>query len=51
MHVLISEAGLVSEGTAMTGVKVLREPALKALKQWTYKPYLLNGNPFRSTRQ
>ena len=29
----------------LAGPKALQQPALDAVRQWTYKPYLLNGEP------
>ena len=46
MHAVIGKTGLVEELTVISGPEVLRTSALDAVRQWTYKPYLLNGNPF-----
>jgi len=45
MHAIIGKTGLVEELTVLSGPEVLRTSALDAVRQWTYKPYLLNGNP------
>lgn len=45
MHAIIGKTGLVEELTGVSGPEVLRSSALDAVRQWTYKPYLLNGNP------
>lgn len=37
--------GTVQDLQAISGPEVLRQAALDAVRQWTYKPYLLNGNP------
>ncbi|WP_158791072.1 energy transducer TonB [Granulicella sp. L60] len=40
---VIDPDGNVSQLTALSGPDLLREPALAAVRQWTYKPYQLNG--------
>lgn len=45
MHAIINPNGQIEKLTAISGPEVLREPNLEAVRQWTYKPYLLNGNP------
>ena len=42
-HVLISTEGRVTEAHIVSGPKALRENFLAAVRQWRYKPYLLNG--------
>ena len=41
----ISHTGDVSELTVVSGDPLLAPSALEAVKQWKYKPYLLNGQP------
>lgn len=41
----IGPDGTVQDLQAISGPGVLRQPALDAVRQWTYRPYLLNGNP------
>jgi Gram-negative bacterial TonB protein C-terminal len=41
---IINPEGKVDKLTVISGPEERREPNLKALRQWTYKPYLLNGN-------
>ncbi len=41
----IGKDGTVQEIQPVSGPAVLREPAMDAVKQWTYKPYELNGQP------
>jgi len=41
---IITPDGKVDKLTVISGPEERREPNLKALRLWTYKPYLLNGN-------
>ena len=41
----ITRDGKVRRATAVSGPKLLRPPVLAAVKQWTFKPYVLNGKP------
>jgi len=45
LKALIGKDGEVKELTLVSGSPVLAPAALKAVKQWKYKPYLLNGEP------
>lgn len=45
LHVVISPEGKVDEISPIAGPEDLREAAVTAVQQWTYKPYLLNGRP------
>ena len=45
LHVLISKTGTVETLVPVSGPLMLRASAMDAVKQWTYKPYLLNGEP------
>jgi len=45
LQVQISEAGDVTEVRLISGHPLLAPPAIEAVKQWKYKPYLLNGEP------
>jgi protein TonB len=40
---IINPEGKVDKLTVITGPVANREANLKALREWTYKPYLLNG--------
>jgi hypothetical protein len=40
---IINPEGKVDKLTVVSGPEVKREANLKALRQWTFKPYLLNG--------
>ena len=42
---VISKEGTVDDLQAVSGPADLRQSALDAVRQWTYKPYLLNGEP------
>lgn len=41
----IGADGAVQSLQAVSGPEVLRRPAIDAVRQWTYRPYLLNGQP------
>ncbi|MCU1320687.1 MAG: TonB family protein [Acidobacteriaceae bacterium] len=41
----VDKEGKVTKATAISGPGPLRDPALEAVRRWTYKPYLLNGQP------
>ena len=45
MHVIIGTDGRVKEAHVISGPELLRASYLDAVKQWTYKPYLVNGEP------
>ena len=45
LQVEISEAGDVKDARLISGHPLLAPPAIEAVKQWKYKPYLLNGEP------
>jgi TonB family protein len=45
LNAVISKDGNVEELTVESGPKELQQSALDAVRQWTYKPYLLNGDP------
>ena len=45
LHALIGKDGTVHSLTAISGPELLRASALDAVRQWTYRPFLLNGNP------
>lgn len=42
---VIGKDGIIENLRVVSGPKKLQESALDAVKQWTYKPYLLNGEP------
>jgi protein TonB len=41
----ISKTGDISHVTVLSGDSQLAKAAVEAVKQWKYKPYLLNGEP------
>jgi protein TonB len=41
----ISRTGTIENLRVVSGPEMLRQSALDAVKQWSYKPYLLNGQP------
>jgi hypothetical protein len=43
----ISEAGTVDWAAGIEGNRSLFERSTKAMRQWQFKPYLVNGRPFR----
>lgn len=45
MAATIDDHGRIVELSVLSGPEMLRDACLKAVKQWTYKPYLLNGEP------
>jgi len=51
MSVTISPSGAVSEVRVLSGESQLREAAISAVKQWRYKPAMLNGQPTESTAE
>lgn len=45
MRALIGKEGDIESLEAISGPPMLKDAALRAVKQWTYQPYLLNGEP------
>jgi TonB family protein len=45
LHAVISKAGDVEDLHVISGPPMLTASAIEAVKQWKYKPYLLNGQP------
>jgi TonB family protein len=45
MHAIISKAGDIATLELISGHPALAPAAIEAVKQWKYKPYLLNGKP------
>ena len=41
----ISKTGVITKIKVLTGDATLAESAVKAVRQWAYRPYLLNGEP------
>jgi periplasmic protein TonB len=42
---VIAKDGTVQDVRVESGLPVLAQAAINAVKQWRYKPYLLNGDP------
>lgn len=45
LHAIIAEDGTVKELAVISGPPELQKSAVEAVRQWVYKPYLLNGVP------
>jgi len=46
LHATITKEGTIANLVIVSSPsKILSKPALKAVQQWTYRPYLLNGEP------
>jgi TonB family protein len=45
LSVVISRVGNVENIRVVSGPNELQQSSIDAVRQWTYKPYLLNGNP------
>ncbi len=45
LHAIIGRDGTIQELSVVAGNELLQKAALDAVRQWTYRPYLLNGNP------
>jgi protein TonB len=45
LHAQISKTGTIDKLEVVSGPEMLRAAALDAVRNWRYKPYLLNGEP------
>src|SRR6185312_3875221 len=45
LHAIIGKSGEIQALQAISGPEMLKGAAIEAVKQWTYRPYLLNGEP------
>ena len=45
LHAVISKDGSIENLQLVSGHPMLAQAAIEAVKQWKYKPYLLNGEP------
>ena len=45
LHAIISKSGSIEQLNVVSGPAMLQGAAMDAVKQWRYKPYLLNGEP------
>jgi TonB family protein len=51
LSVVIDKEGNVANIQLMSGHPLLAPPAIEAVKQWKYKPYLVNGDPLEVDTQ
>ena len=45
LHIIVGKDGHIQSLEVISGPDELKAAALDAVKQWIYKPYLLNGQP------
>jgi TonB family protein len=45
LEAVIGRDGTIENLRVISGPQELQQSALDAVRQWTYKPYLLNGDP------
>jgi protein TonB len=45
LHAVISKTGSIEKLEVISGPEMLRTAATEAVRNWRYKPYLLNGDP------
>jgi len=45
LHAVISKTGSIERLEVISGPEMLRSSATDAVRNWKYKPYLLNGEP------
>lgn len=45
LRAIISKAGMIENLEALSGHPLLIPAAIEAVKQWRYRPYVLNGEP------
>jgi protein TonB len=45
LQAVISKTGTIENLRVVSGPPLLQQAALDAVKQWRYRPYLLNGEP------
>jgi periplasmic protein TonB len=48
---VIAKDGTVQDVRVESGLPVLAQAAINAVKQWRYKPYILNGEPIEVASQ
>lgn len=48
LEINVATNGTVSDAKVITGAPLLVQPALDAVRQWVYKPVLLNGHAFEA---
>lgn len=45
IRAIIDDQGKIIDLQPISGPEILRQPVMDAVRQWQYKPYLLNGKP------
>jgi protein TonB len=45
LKAIINKEGHIRDLHVVKGPKILQDAALDAVRQWEYRPYLLNGEP------
>jgi TonB family protein len=45
IEAVIAKDGRIRDAKVISGAKIFQGAALAAIRQWTYRPYLLNGEP------
>jgi protein TonB len=45
LQALIAKDGTIADLRPVSGPQVLSEAAMKAVRQWRFKPYLVDGKP------
>jgi len=45
MLATINKRGVITDVKVISGDAMLAKPAVDAVRQWKYRPYLLNGEP------
>jgi protein TonB len=45
LHAIIAKDGSVQDLQVIQGQCILAEAAIAAVKQWVYRPTMINGNP------
>jgi TonB family protein len=45
LHAIIGADGTMQQLSVVSGPEMLKGAAIEAVRQWTYKPFLLNGDP------
>jgi protein TonB len=45
LQAMISKSGTIENLRVVSGPQLLQQAAIDAVRQWQYRPYLLNGDP------